>query len=127
MEAATSAEIEEAAVEAISKVVPVSRCERLDDRRPGKTPDWRLTLGDGRVADVEVTRAVDQAEAGLLAAAHTKDGSPKEWCSERLSYRWTVMMRDCEPTLNRKRRPLKQAVRTVIPHLAEIESERRTA
>ena len=42
MTTSTPAEIEQAAVDAISKVVNVTSWERLDDRRPGKTPDRRL-------------------------------------------------------------------------------------
>ncbi len=121
MEAVTSAEIEEAAVEAISKVVSVSRCERLDDRRPGTTPDWRLTLGDGRVADVEVTTCPDQAEVELFAAARTKDGSQKEWHNEKLSYWWMVMVDDRDPAFNKNRRPLEKVAEAAFAILAEVE------
>ena len=66
--------IEEAAVEAISKVEQVDHWERLDDRQPGKTPDWRLTLSDGRVADVEVTSCPDELGLRFFKAGQTKTG-----------------------------------------------------
>ena len=115
---------EQAAVDAISKVVNVTGCERLDDRRPGKTPDWRLTLDDGRVADVEVTRAVDQHEASLHAAVRDKNNPGlKEWGSEKLSYRWTVFVSYSVLLPDRKRHPLKRIATNSISALVDVEAE----
>ena len=113
--------IEEAAVEAIGKVEQVDHCERLDDRQPGNTPDWRLTLSDGRVADVEVTRATDEAERGLFGAVRTKEGSVKEWPSAKLSYRWMVMVDDRDPAYNKTRRPLNKVAEAAFAILADVE------
>ena len=55
------------------------------------TPDWRLTLNDGRIADMEVVRCIDRAAAELFAAAHNKDGSPKEHRRKELSYRCAAL------------------------------------
>ena len=73
MTTSTPDEIEQTAADAIRKAANATGCERLDDCQPGKTPDWRLTLDDGRVADVEVTACVDPDEAGIFAAARSKD------------------------------------------------------
>ena len=108
MSPSTSDDIETAAVDAIGKVVAVNACERLNPTGQGPTPDWRLTLSDGRVADVEVTTCPDPDELGLFAAAHNPDGSPKEWPDERLSYRWMIRVHDLDPAGNKKRRPLKK-------------------
>ena len=117
----TLAEIEEAAVEAICKVEQVDDCERLVPDGRVATPDWRLTLGDGRVADVEVTTCPDQAEVELFAAARTKDGSPKEWHSAKLSYRWVVMVDDRDPAFNKNRRPLEKVAEAAFAILAKVE------
>ena len=117
----TLAEIEEAAVEAICKVEQVDDCERLVPDGRVATPDWRLTLGDGRVADVEVTTCPDQAEVELFAAVRTKDGSPKEWHSAKLSYRWVVMVDDRDPAFNKTRRPLKKVAKDASAILSKVE------
>ncbi len=121
MEINTCTAVEEAARDAICAVVDVECCERL---LPGHvaTPDWRMTLGDGRVADVEVTRCIDQATTELFAAAHTRDGSPKKRHNAKLSYQWVVTVADRDPAFNKKRRPLKQVADIAISILAKVEA-----
>jgi len=121
MRTVTPTEIEQAAVDAISKVVSVSHSKRLDDGAPGKTPDWRLTFSDGRVADVEVTEATDEAERRLFGAVQTKEGSVKEWPCAKLSYRWMVMVDDRDPAFNKKRRPLEKVAADAFVILTAVE------
>ena len=119
----TPDEIERAAVDAISKVVNVTGCERLDDRQPGKTPDWRLTLDDGHAADVEVTTCVDPDEARFFAAARSKDGEQKKWPNKNLSYEWHMMLDDRDPSFNKERRPIPQVVDAVAASLAAVDAK----
>ena len=121
MDTITPSKIEERAAEIIREVENVVDCKRLVPCSD-PTPDWRMKLKDGRVADVEVTRCVDQPERELFAAAHTRDGLPKKWHSKKLSYSWFVMMDDRDPAFNKKRRPLKQAANDAITVLSEVEA-----
>lgn len=84
-------------------------------------PDWRMPLSDGRVADVEVMWFTDEAERSFSAALTDRDGSPRVWPDERLSYRWRVMVLDRSPGDNRKRRPLKTLIGELGATLALVE------
>ena len=119
----TNAEIEEVAVEAIGKVEQVADRERLVPDGVVATPDWRLTLGDGRVADVEVIRCIAPAATALFSEAHHKDGSPKEWHSEKLSHRWGAALSDRDPAYNRNQRSFKQAKTLVTETLVKVEAQ----
>ena len=122
MEIITPTKIEEAARDVIFAVENVESCERLP---PGHvaTPDWRMTLKNGRVADVEVTRCIDPAKAELFDAAHTENGTPKKWHNKKLSYQWLGTVVDRDPAFNKKRRLLKQVVDVAITILAEVEAK----
>ena len=121
METNTPTMAEEAARDAICAVVDVERCERL---LPGHvaTPDWRLTLNDGRIADMEVVRCIDRAATELFAAAHNKDGSPKEHRRKELSYRWCGAVADREPAYNKNRRSLNQVADLIASALVKVEA-----
>ena len=56
-------EVEKAGLEVVRAVVDVARYERLvpSGERGEKTPDWRVWLDDGRIADVEVTTNPDRS------------------------------------------------------------------
>ena len=116
-----SSDTEAAAADAICAVVDVTRRERLEPPGHIKTPDWRMTLADGRVAYVEVTRWTDGDTTAFFNAAHEKDDSLREWGSEKLSYRWTVMVFDCDPGFNKKRRPLGKLAADLASALAVVE------
>ena len=107
MGSSTPSKIEAAAIETISAVTNAADYKHLEPAG-GPTPDWQLTLGGGSVACVEVTACVNQAETELFAAVHAKDGSPKEWPSDMLSYRWSVIVTDRDPDFNKRRRSLQQ-------------------
>ena len=112
---------ERAAADAICAVVDVAHCERLEPSGHVKTPDWRLSLADGRVADVEVTGCTDGDTAAFFAELHERDGSPATWEDERLSCQWSVSVFDRDPGTNKKRRPLKKLVEGLVSTLAAVE------
>ena len=85
---------ERLAVRLIREFEDVTDVERLVPPGSVPTPDWRLTMADGRIADVEVIW--DTNEAGRrfesqLAEEHPDDDalvrrrSRKEWPDPRLS------------------------------------------
>ena len=88
---------EQAAADAICAVEDVAHCERLVPPGHVKTPDWRVWMADGRVADVEVTGCTDGAMAAFFAEMHENDGSLKIRRDERLSCQWTVSLFDRDP------------------------------
>ena len=114
-------EDEQVAADAICAVVDVAHCERLEPRGHVKTPDWRMVLADGRVADVEVTGCTDGDTAAFFAAFHERDGTLRSWEDERLSWVWDVVVIDRDPGFNKKRRPLKKLVEGVVSSLAAVE------
>ena len=79
---------EQAAADAICTVVDAAHYERLEPLGQMKTPDWRVTLACGRVADVEVTTYTDGDALSFSDALTNKDGSPKVFDDERLSHTW---------------------------------------
>ena len=117
-----SSDTERAAADAVCAVVDVAHCERLEPRGHIKTPDWRMVLAEGRVADVEVTGCTDGDSAAFFSAAHEKDGTLKEWSNEKLSHRWTVMVLDRDPGYNKERRPLEKLVADMASALAVVEA-----
>lgn len=116
-----SSDTERAAADAIRAVVEVTHSERLEPRGHVKTPDWRMVLADGRVADVEVTGCTDGDTAAFFAAFHERDGTLRSWEDERLSCMWDVVVIDRDPGFNKKRRPLKKLVEGVVSSLAAVE------
>lgn len=110
---------EQAAADAICAVEDVARCERLVPSGNAKTPDWRLTMTDGRVADVEVTLCTD--EAGIwFTQSLSPDGSARRWDDDRLSYLWTVVVSDLTPTANRHL-PIGKLMKAVRDVLVSVE------
>ena len=93
--------VEKAGLEVVRGVVDVTDYERLVPSGNGGTPDWRVRVADGRVADVEVTTCTDRNERRLSAAMHAKDGTPQEWPDRRLAHRWTVFISDPGPRFSR--------------------------
>lgn len=101
---------EQAAIDAIFGVEDVSEYQRLEPEGSVPTPDWRVTLADGRVADVEVTLAADEAELSFWAQMSEvivdpdtgmKRHRPKRWPDPRLCYEWHVWVSDHHPADNR--------------------------
>ena len=102
MSDAEPSEAERDGLEAVRGVVDVTDCERLVPSGNGGTPDWRVWMADGRVADVEVTTCTDRNERRLSAAMHAKDGTPQEWPDRRLAHRWTVFISDPGPRFSKR-------------------------
>ena len=113
---------EQAAADAIGAVVDAAYFERLEPPGHMKTPDWRVTLACGRVADVEVTTYTDGDALSFSDALTNKDGSPKVFNDERLSYTWTVFVSDRNPGTNKRRRPAKELARELGTTLDRVEA-----
>ena len=90
---------EQLAVRLVREFEDVADVERLKPPGHVATPDWRLTMADGRVADMEVTW--DTSEAGRklqrqLGEEHVDQHSlrrrplRREWPDSRLSFVWDV-------------------------------------
>ena len=105
---------EQAAHDAIYAVEDVQRSEFEPNGRD-TTPDWRMWMADGRIADVEVTRAAEKGTRKLLAAGHDQ-----KWCVGELSLEWTVQISDLAPDQNRSLERLAKALR---PVLRDVEAE----
>ena len=116
-----SDEVEQAGLEAVCGVEPVTQYERLVPSGNGGTPDWRVWLVDGRIADLEVTTCTDGNERRLFAQMHARDGTPQEWPDRRLAFRWTVFVSDSGPRFSDRpsARVLMAALRDT---LASVES-----
>ena len=110
------------ALDAICFVGNVSIYVWLEPLGHTKTPDWRVRMADGRVADIEVTTCTDEAIRSLFKELYAKDGSLKVWSDGRLSYRWIVSLVDRNPGINKKRRPLEKLVESLISALAAVEA-----
>ena len=83
---------------------------------------WRVRMTDGRTADVEVTTNIDEPMASFFGALHERDGSPRVWPDERLSYRWAVLVVDGSPAANKARRPFGRLLEELTPLLAQMEA-----
>lgn len=90
---------ERLAVRLIRKFEDVVDVERLVPSGSVRTPDWRLTMADGRVADVEVIWDVDGAaqrfekQLGVVREDENtlrRRHSPREWPDARLTLVWDV-------------------------------------
>ena len=90
---------ERLAVRLIREFEDVAAVERLEPPGHVPTPDWRLTMADGRVADMEVIWDTNQAGRKLqrqLGEEHVdqralrRRRSRKEWPDSRLSFVWDV-------------------------------------
>ncbi len=91
---------------------------RLDDSGNEPTADWRVTLADGRVADVEVTMHTEPAALSFWSQVTSRPGP--ERFDRRLSYVWTVKVSDLDPEAN-KSRPLRDLVDALVEVLVAAE------
>ncbi|MXZ86861.1 MAG: hypothetical protein F4Z02_14560 [Acidimicrobiia bacterium] len=121
---------EQAAIDAIRGVEDVVGCQRLKPEGSVPTPDWRVTLADGRVADVEVTLAADGAELSFWAQMSEveidpetgmKRHKPKRWPDSRMRLEWHVWVSDHHPADNKKR-PVKELVEALVNLLSSVEA-----
>lgn len=110
---------ERAALDTVRAVEDFTRYERLTPSGQGDTADWRVWMEDGRVADVEVTRFVDQGTRDLLAAGHDR-----KWPARELSHEWMVQVSDLVPEQNRS---LQELVGALTPVLRDVEAGGGTA
>ena len=109
---------EQAALEAACALEDVAHHEWLPESHV-RTPDFRLTLRDGRVITVEVTMATTDAANSLLAAAETM--RPRR--ARELSYEWTVAVGDHRVAERDPGRTLKDFVTKMVTVLAGVESD----
>ena len=112
---------EQAGADAICAVEDVERCERLVPSGSAKTPDWRVTMADGRVADVEVTLCTEEAGVWFIQSL-SPGGSARRWPDARLSYVWTVVVSDHAPAANRHL-PIGKLMKAVRDVLVSVESQ----
>lgn len=110
---------EQAAANAICAVEDVEQRERLLPSGSVKTPDWRVLMSDGRVADVEVTLCTEEAGVRFMQSFSPR-GSARRWSDERLSCVWTVIATDHTPTANRHL-PLRELMNAVCDVLVSVE------
>ena len=120
---------ERLAVRLIRKFEDLVHVERLEPPGSVPTPDWRLTMAGGRVADVEVTRDTDQevqsfeSQLGVVQPdEHTGRSRwvPKEWLDPRLGWQWHVQISEHDPHNNK--RPVRGLVEALISVLVEVEA-----
>ncbi|MYA84621.1 MAG: hypothetical protein F4Y12_03445 [Acidimicrobiaceae bacterium] len=120
---------ERLAIRLIREFEDLVHVERLEPPGSVPTPDWRIEMVDGRIADVEVVW--DANEAGRrfesqLAEEHPDDDalvrwrSRKEWPDPRLSLVWDVEIYDYAPESNRC--PAKELVEALIEVLVDVEA-----
>jgi len=121
---------EQAAMDAICGIEDVAGYQRLKPEGGMPTPDWRVTLANGRVADVEVTLAADEAELSFWAQmsevtidpeSGMKRHKPKRWPDSRLCFEWHVWVSDHHPADNKKR-PVKELVEALVNLLSSVET-----
>lgn len=125
---------EQAALDVIHQVEDVAGYERLKPPGSVPTPDWRVTLADGRLADVEVILDTDAAARSVRSQFSDATVDPstgktrhaaKEWPDPRLSYVWDVWVSDHNPSMN-GRRSARELVEALIPVLRTAENTGRT-
>ena len=112
---------EQAAADAICAVEDLVADPCYEPNGRDTAPDWRVRMGGGRVADVEVIRCTDE-DAIWFMESLSPDGSPREWSDARLSHEWTILASDLSPTTNRGL-GLRKLMDSVCNTLASIESE----
>jgi len=115
--------VEHVARDAIDQILDPLRIERLHPDGQGGTGDWRATLTNGRVADIEVTSHTNPDGNNFWSQIHHKPGP--EWPDHRLAYKWTVLISDPEPEAN-KRRTVRRLVDALIPVLVSAEAASTT-
>ena len=121
---------ERLAVRLIRKFEEVVHVERLEPPGSVPTPDWRVTTADGRVADVEVIWAANEAGRGFKSQFYVektdetgrKRRCRREWPDARLSWMWDVRVYALTGSVSRKQ-TARKLVEKLIPVLAEVEAE----
>ena len=86
------------------------------------TADWRVTLANGRTADVEATQHEVAGVSRFWSQMREKPGP--EWPDKRLSHSWTVLL--SEPTTTHPQQPVRLLIEKLVPILVEIEAVERT-
>lgn len=84
---------ERLAVRLIHEFKDVAHVERLEPEGSVPTPDWRLTMADGRVADVEVTRDTVQSWESQLGVAQVDESTGRSRWVEPGMARFPVVLR----------------------------------
>ena len=121
---------ERLAIRLIREFEEVVHVERLEPSGSVPTPDWRVTTADGRVADVEVIWATNEAGRGFKSQFYVEKTDEtgrrrrrrREWPDARLSWMWDVWVYAQAGSVSRKQ-TAKKLVRNLIPVLAEVEAE----
>ena len=121
---------EQLAVRLIGEFEYVVNVERLIPLGSVPTPDWRVTTADGRVADVEVIWATNEAGRGFESQFYVEKTDEtgrrrrcrREWPDARLSWMWDVRVYAQTGSVSRKQ-TAKKLVKDLIPVLAEVEAE----
>ena len=121
---------EQLAARLIGEFEHVVNVERLIPLGSVPTPDWRVTTADGRVADVEVIWATNEAARGFESQFYVEKIDEtglrrrcrKEWPDARLSWVWDVRVYVQAWSVGRKQ-TAKKLVTGLIPVLADVEAE----
>ena len=88
---------------------------------PGKepTPDWRVKMADGRVADIEVTEVTDGQARSLRSQLTSSDNRAREWSAPGLAHDWSIGVTFMSPEVGE--RPAKELVAAAVAVLKEAE------
>ena len=121
---------ERLAIRLIRRFEEVAHVERLEPPGSVPTPDWRVTTADGRMADVEVIWATNEAGRGFESQFYVEKTDEtgrrrrcrREWPDARLSWMWDVRVYAQTGSVSRKQ-TAKKLVKDLIPVLAEVEAE----
>ena len=109
-------------MDAAAAVEALSAHPEFEPNGPSTAPDWRVQLSGRRTADVEVTSRPDGDMSSFFAALQKKDGTPKVWRDDQLSWDWNIMVVDHHPGYNKGRRRLKKLIADLAAVLAEVEA-----
>ena len=112
---------EQVAADAICAVVELTEPPEFEPNGRDTSPDWRVKMTNGRVAEVEVIRATNE-DAIWFTESLAPEGSARVRPDTRLSHEWTIVVTDLSPTANR-RFGLRKLMDSVCDTLASIESE----
>ena len=121
---------ERLAIRLIRRFEEVAHVERLEPPGSVPTPDWRVTTADGRMADVEVIWATNEAGRGFESQFYVEKTDEtgrrrrcrREWPDARLSWMWDVRVYAQTGSVSRKQ-TAKKLVEKLILVLAEVEAE----
>ena len=89
---------------------------------PGEdpTPDWRVKMADGRIADIEVTEVTDGQARSFRSQLTSKDNRAREWSAPGLAHDWSVVVTFMSPEVGT--RPAKELVAALVAVLREAEN-----